>query len=105
MLPSGSGRSLSFTDRCSLLAHRAKERRAAALPDALDGAVAAARDARLALAVVDPEIVLEQPDLAVGAAMIAERRAAGLDRILEHRLDRVDQPLRALVGRAGSIGD
>ena len=47
-----------------------------------------------ALAVVDPEIVLEIAERAVGAAMIAQRRAAGLDRVVEHRLDGVDQRAR-----------
>ena len=34
--------------------------------------------------------------------MVAQRRAAGLDRVVEHRLDAVDQPLGALVRRARS---
>ena len=54
---------------------------------------AAARRARLALAVIDAEVVLEIAELAVGAAVVAQRRAAGLDGVLEHRLDRVDQLL------------
>ena len=60
------------------------------------------RRARLALAVVDAEMMLEHAEFAVGEPVIAQRRAAGLDRIVEHRLDAVDQPLGALVRRAAS---
>src|SRR5687768_8363697 len=67
-----------------LLTNRTEERRAPALHDALDGAFAAGRDAALALAVVDPEVVLEHAKRAVGQAVVAQRRAAGLDRIVEH---------------------
>ena len=49
------------------------------------------RRARLALAIVDAEIVLEIAELAIGPAVIAQRRAAGRDGVVEHRLDRVDQ--------------
>src|SRR5262249_56670067 len=88
-----------------LLTHRAEERRAAGLHHAPDGAVAARRGARLALAVVDTEVVLEVSELAVGAAVIAQRGAAGLDCRLEHGLDGIDQRLRALVGGARSRRD
>src|SRR5215510_4132660 len=74
------------------LAHRTEERRATSLHHALDGAAAARRRAMLAFAVVDAEIVLEHAKLAVGLLMIPQRGAAGLDRL--------DQPLGALVGRA-----
>src|SRR2546427_6504662 len=83
------------------LADRAKKRRSAALHHAPDGAFAARRRAAFAGAVVDAEIVLEIAELAVGAAMIAQRGAAGCDRVREHGLDGVDQPLRALVRRPG----
>src|SRR5262249_6449602 len=56
-------------------------------------------------AVVDAEIVLEVAELAVGAAMIAQRGAAGGDRIREHGLDGIDQPLRALVRRRSLARD
>jgi hypothetical protein len=51
--------------------------------------------------VIDPEIVLEHAELAVGAAMVAQRRAAGLDGLVEHRLDRVNQPFRPVVRCSG----
>src|SRR5439155_22674492 len=87
------------------LAHRTKKRRTPGLHDAPHGALAARRYARLALAVVDAEVVLEQPKLAVGAGVVAQRGAAGLDRVIEHRLDARDQPLGALVRCAGARGD
>src|SRR6185312_429926 len=43
--------------------------------------------------------------IAVRPLVIAQRRAAGLDRIVEHRLDAVDQPLGAFVRRAGLARD
>src|SRR6266542_3103326 len=58
------------------LADRAKKRRSAALHHAPDGAFAARRGAAFAGAVVDAEIVLEIAELAVGAAVIAQRGAA-----------------------------
>src|SRR5262249_53025805 len=87
--------------RLLALAHRAKERRPAGLDHAPDGAIAARRRAAFAGAVVDAEIVLEIAELAVGAAMIAQRGAAGGDRVREHGLDGMDQPLRAFVRRPG----
>src|SRR3954451_14747993 len=84
-----------------LLAHRAKERRSAGLHHAFDGAAAIRRRARLGLAIVNPEIVLEIAQLAIGAAVIATRRAAGRDGVLEHGLDGIDERLRALGWRAG----
>src|ERR1700674_1006338 len=70
-----------------LLAQRAEERRSAGLHNPLDGAAAAAPRARLAGAVVDAEIVLEVAERAVGASMIAQRRAPGLDGGPQHGLD------------------
>jgi len=64
-----------------LLAGRAIKGGAPGLHDALDPALAAAGDAGLAFAVVDPEIVLESAEFAVRALMVAQRRPAGLDRI------------------------
>src|SRR5262249_52388882 len=69
------------------LAHRTEKRRSAGLHHAPDGAFAARRGAAFAGAVVDAEIVLEVAELAVGAAMIAQRGAAGGDRVREHGLD------------------
>src|SRR6059036_2450697 len=54
----------------------------------------------LAFAVVDAEIVLEHAELAVGLLVVAQGGAAGLDGILQHRPDRLHQPLGALVRRA-----
>src|SRR5262245_35003628 len=67
--------------------------------------MATRRGARLALAVIDTEVVLEISELAVGAAVIAQRGAAGLDRRLEHGLDGIDQRLRAPVGKTRSRRD
>src|SRR5205823_3402484 len=89
--------SLRSNFRRSLLADRAEERRSQSLDDPPDRAVAAARRAALAGAIVDAEIVLETAELAVSATMIAQRRAARLDGLAEHRLDRVDERVRALV--------
>ncbi len=45
-----------------------------------------------ALAVVDAEAVLEIAERAVRLAMIAQRRAARLDRLQKHLLDRACEP-------------
>src|SRR4051794_36672023 len=84
------------------LAHRTEESRAAGLHDAPDRALAAGRGALLALAIIDPEIVLEIAERAIGALVIAQRRATGCDRLVQHRLDRRHQPLGALVRRAAA---
>ncbi len=55
-----------------LLTRRTIERRAAALHDALDGAAATGCPARLALAIVDAEIMLKHAEIAVGEPMIAQ---------------------------------
>ncbi len=52
----------------------------------------AAARAGLALPPVDPEIVLEIARLPVGADVVPQRRTAGVDRLLEHRSDRLRQP-------------
>src|SRR5581483_3331119 len=105
-LPTGEGKTARPGRTPELfLAARAKESRAAVLHDALDRAFASRRDAGLALAVIDAEIVLEIAERAVGAPMIAQRRAARLDRIVEHGSDRVGQRNSALVRRAGFAGD
>src|SRR5207244_3403336 len=88
-----------------LLAHRAEERRAPGLHDALDRALAARRRAWLALAVVDAEVVLEQAELAGCLPVVAQRGAAGPDRIVEHRLDGIHKALGALVRGARFHGE
>jgi len=61
--------------------------------------------ARLALAVINPEIVLEISEGAIGAPMIAQRGSTGLDRIHQHGLDGFDQPFGPLVRSAVPGGD
>ena len=46
--------------------------------------LAARRRARRTFAIIDPKIVLEIAELAIGLAMVAQRRAAGLDRRVQH---------------------
>src|SRR5260370_8931560 len=84
----------------SLLTYGTKEGGAAVLRDAPHDAGAAAGRTAAALAVVDAEFVLKAPELAVGAAMVAQRGAAGRNGILEHGLDRRDQPFGVRRGRA-----
>src|ERR1700693_3565701 len=60
---------------------------------------------KVLLASVPPEVMLEVAKLAVGAAVVAQARAAGLDRVAQYRPDRAHQPLGALVRLAGAIGD
>src|SRR5262245_40522471 len=78
----------------SLLALQAKERGAAVLGDAAHDAAAAAVRAAATRAIVDAKLVLKAPEFAVGAAVIAQRRAAGGDRSLEHLLDGGDEAHR-----------
>src|SRR5579871_1717123 len=89
----------------SFLAHRTIKRRAAVLHDALDDAAAAGSRAFSAGAVIDAEVMLEHPERAVGELVIAQRRAAGADCLLEHCLDARDQPRCALGRRAVSVGE
>src|SRR6266704_7074343 len=84
----------------SLLTYGTKERGAAVQGDAPHDAGAAAGRAAAALAIVDAELVLKAAEFAVGAAMIAQRGAAGRDGTLEHDLDRRDEPLRVRGRRA-----
>src|SRR5205814_10281788 len=76
----------------SALADRTIECRPAGMHRAADDAAVIPR-ARLALAVVHREAVLELAELASGADVIAERRAAGGDGRLENVADRRRQPL------------
>src|SRR3954452_1972275 len=84
----------------SLLALRAPEGRAAVLVEAAHRAAAARRLTFLAFAIVDLEGVLEIAKLAGSLAMIAQRRAAGLDRLVQHRVDFRHQPPRVIGGLA-----
>src|ERR1700733_9921936 len=82
----------------SLLAFRAPERRASVLGEAPHDAAAACGLAFLAFAVIDLKRVLEIAEFAGGLAMIAQRRAAGLDGLIEHAVNRRDQPLGMVGG-------
>jgi hypothetical protein len=73
----------------SPLALRTPERRASVLREPPHDAAAAGAFAFLALAVIDLKRVLEITELAGGLAVIAERRAASLDRLIEHSLKRI----------------
>src|SRR4029453_9990394 len=84
----------------SFLALRTPEGRTAILVEAADGAAAARRLALFAFAVVDLERMLEIAELARGLAMVAQRRAAGLDRLVQHRVDLLHQPPRVIGGLA-----
>src|SRR6516165_1903427 len=89
--------SLMDSSQKLLLAHRTIEGRAAVLDDALDRTAAARGPAWLAGAIVNAEVMLKHAELAVREPVIAQRRAAVLDRLCEHRLDAVDQPRGAFV--------
>src|ERR1700730_9197182 len=80
------------------LAFRAPKGRAAVLRKAPHDAVTAGSLAFLALAVVDLERMLEIAELAVGLAMIAQRRSASLDGLVQHRVDRRHQAA-GVIGR------
>src|SRR3954447_24814600 len=86
-----------------LLTHRAEKRRPRPLHDAPDPALAFRGRTCRAGAVVDAERMLEIAEVAVGLAMIAQRRAAGLDGIVQHRLDGVGDEMRAF-GRRAAFG-
>src|SRR6185503_18232720 len=83
----------------------AVEGRAAALDDAADGAAAAFLSTGLSLPAIHFEGMLEAPEPAVGAGVVAQRGAAGLDRFAEHGLDRLDQRLDRLRRLAGLGGE
>src|SRR5258708_5272104 len=82
----------------SLLAFRAPERRAAVLRETSHDAATARGLAFLAFAVVDLKGMLEIAEFAGGLAMIAQRRAAGLDRLIQHRVNCIDQTF-GVIGR------
>src|SRR5208337_2037959 len=87
-----------------LLAFRTIEGRPTELGKARHGSAAAGPRTAQAFPVVDRESVLEIAQLAVGAAMVAQSRAARLDRFLEHGADGFDQRMggaRRISGRAG----
>ena len=77
------------------------EGRAAALDDAADGAAAAFLATGLSLPTVHFEGMLKAPEPAVGALVVAQRRASGLDRLSEHGLHRLDESVDRFRGLAG----
>src|SRR5665213_2137066 len=85
------------------LAFRAPERRAPVLGESPHDSAAARGLAFFAFAVVDLKRVLEIAEFAGGLAMIAQRRAAGLDGLIEHAVNRRHQPL-GMVGRRCLFG-
>src|SRR5262249_36550932 len=85
----------------SLLALRTPERRAAVLGEAFHHAATAAL---LALAVVDQKRVLEIAEFARSLTVIAQRGAAGLDRLAQQGVDGVDQPFRVVGWSALAVG-
>src|SRR5262245_5910673 len=87
----------------SLLATRAIEGRPSDLHNAFDPASTAR--AWLSLAVIDPEIVLEVSERAIGTPVITQRGSTGLDRIQKHRLDGFHQSFGALIRFAVTVGD
>src|SRR5229473_8146961 len=72
------------------LAFRAPECRAPVLGETPHDSATACGLAFLAFAVVDLKRVLEITEFACGLAMIPQRRATGLDGLIEHRMDRRD---------------
>src|SRR5262249_54237244 len=70
--------------------------RAVGLHDAADMTLTTPPRARLSFAIIDGKSVLEIPRPAVGSNIVAQRRAAGLDCLLENRLDRVREVARPL---------
>src|SRR5476649_1139851 len=77
----------------SPLALRAPERRAPILRKPPHDAAAAGALALFAFAVVDLKRVLEIAEFAGGLAMVAQRGAAGLDGLIQHRVNSANQTL------------
>ena len=84
--------------RSSLLAFRTPEGGASILGKSPHKSLATCGLAFFAFAIVDLKRVLEITELAGGLAMIAQRRAAGRDGLVEHRVNSRDQTLR-MIGR------
>src|ERR1700736_729089 len=82
----------------SLLALRAPERRAAVLGKAPHDAATPGGLTFLAFAIINLKRMLEIAEFAGGLAMVAQRRAAGLDRLIQHRVNGIDQAF-GVIGR------
>src|ERR1700722_18474687 len=93
----------SFFCCWSFLAFRAPECRASVLGEPPHDSATSRGLAFFAFAVVDLKRVLEIAEFAGGLAMIAQRRAAGLDGLIEHAVNRRDQP-PGMVGRLCLFG-
>src|SRR4051794_38503045 len=91
--------------RSAPLAARAVEARAPGLHEPPHRPAAALRGARLAVAVVDPETVLEIAERAVGLGVVAQRRAAGLDGLGENGADLACEAMRLLARLAARRRD
>src|SRR6266566_4422551 len=83
-------------DEISLLAFRAPEGRAPVLGESPDDAATPRGLAFFAFAVVDLKRMLEVTEFARGLAMVAQRRAAGLNRLVQYCMNRIDQALRMI---------
>src|SRR5665213_3929856 len=93
------GVSMTFLPGFDLfLAFRTPESRTAVLVESPDDAAATDGLAFLAFAVVDLERMLEITEFAGGLAMIPQRRAAGLDRLAQHRVNGGDEALGMVRG-------
>src|SRR4051794_40607475 len=88
---------------CLFLALGAPEGGTAVLNEAPHDAAATRGLAFLAFAVVDLKPVLEIAELARGLAMIADRGAAGLDRLIQDVVDRAHQTF-GVIGGLGLLG-
>src|SRR4051812_38915066 len=80
------------TRQLEALAARAEKGRTARIVPAPNRGAAMAR---LALAAVDPPLLREIAELARGAGIVAQGRAASLDRRRQHRPNRLHQPLES----------
>src|SRR5882757_5731342 len=99
-------RSLAFRssdgrDARSALADRAEEGAAAGLDLAIDRAPASGGAAGFALTAIDRPGMLEVAEFAINLDIVAQGRAAGRDRPLQHRLDLRHQPGRPDSGDRG----
>ena len=80
------------------------EGRPAGLREAADRSATAAPQAAEALAVVDGKLMLEITEIAVRLSMVAQRRASGLDRFLEHGADGFGQSAGGGCRVSGRVG-
>src|ERR1700726_2153928 len=98
--PGGSRKYIACLRRqqFSFLTLRTPERRKTALGESSHHSFTPGRLAFFAFAVVDLKRMLEIAEFACGLAVIAQRRAAGLDGLIQHRVNRRNQTL-GMIGR------